>query len=129
MVGSGWNFQDYDFLQLYSVCGIIWEYRFCAILFKANVSLYGRNFDTIINVEDLDPEDLMVALDLELVSEETQEPIKIRLNRKANELSSRAFQRLELTLVKKLTPKNKNKNKKRRKEAPGTGSNRAPTAS
>jgi hypothetical protein len=100
-----------------------------------------NRFDTIVDTGGLDPWDMIVALDLgfrrakssqEAIGppRQTNETIQIRLNRDAHEISRRAFQRLELTVAKKLSSgsktkkqkkKNKNKKSKNQKDASEAG--------
>ena len=81
----------------------------------------GNEFDTIVDTRGLDPWDMIVALNLgfrraNLPQEppQTDETIQIRLNRDAQETSRRAFQRLELTVAKKLSSRSKTKKQKKK---------------
>lgn len=77
-------------------------------------------FNTIIDTSQWNAEDTIVFLDLDFqkpteTMPSENEAIKIRLNRDAKEIAHRAFQRLELSLAKKLSPGNKKKKKKNKK--------------
>eukprot|EP00536_Pseudo-nitzschia_multiseries_P006350 jgi/Psemu1/286407/fgenesh1_pg.133_\ len=83
-------------------------------------------FDTIVGVDKSDPNGLIVSLDLDLSWVETTKgendrpekhlrDISIHLNRETTEIARRAFQRLEISVSKKLQTKRKKK-KKRKKD-------------
>jgi hypothetical protein len=76
----------------------------------------GGGFDTIIDTGGMQPKDLIVAFDLEFgwTAGKNSETVRIRLNRDANEISQRAFQRMELSVAKKLSPGKKKKEKKKK---------------
>ena len=89
----------------------------------------NHNFDTILDTNDSE-DTTIVFLNLELTTpftttttthpdDETNnnhETIQIRLNRDSKEISRRAFQRLEISVAKKLTPGGKTKNTKKNKK-------------
>lgn len=96
----------------------------------------GNEFDTIVDTGGLDPKDMIVALDLGFRRANppqeaadspppNDEKIQIRLNRDAQEIAHRTFQRLELSLAKKLSSgsktKKKNKKSKNRKDVSEAG--------
>eukprot|EP00532_Pseudo-nitzschia_australis_P007031 CAMPEP_0168172304 /NCGR_PEP_ID=MMETSP0139_2-20121125/5167_1 /TAXON_ID=44445 /ORGANISM="Pseudo-nitzschia australis, Strain 10249 10 AB" /LENGTH=795 /DNA_ID=CAMNT_0008089915 /DNA_START=20 /DNA_END=2407 /DNA_ORIENTATION=+ len=95
---------------------------------RKSTSNTGIPFDTIVAIDKSDPHGLIVSLDLDLSWVETREEeqngpekylrdISIHLNREATEVAHRAFQRLEISVSKKLPFKSKKKKRRKKRVA------------
>ena len=60
----------------------------------------GFQFDTIVDIKKMDPDDLIVSLDLDL---HVKEDIHLHMNREASEAANRTFSRLEISAAKRIS--------------------------
>lgn len=69
----------------------------------ANCNVESSNysqFDTLVDIKNMDPNNLIVSLDLDM---NVQEEIHLHMNRKATEDASRTFSRLELSAANRIS--------------------------
>ena len=60
----------------------------------------GFQFDNIVDITKMDPDDLIVSLDLDL---HVKEDIHLHMNREASEAANRMFSRLEISAAKRIS--------------------------